>query len=266
LAPSRRRARSSFAVTLGVWKALFLREALMRVARDRSGGVWMIVEPVAHIGFLMWLFLIGFRQRHVAGVDSSVFIMLGVLAFFLPRNMMNRGMRAVDASDALYSYRQVRPVDAVIARILVESLLGVLLFFVVIAGAALLGFPVYPADPLAILAALGGLWLAGLGMALTLSVLGSFSFEAQRTVRLLLGPLYVFSGVLFPSAGVPLAMRDWLLLNPLLHGVESVRMGFAPMYHAASGINLAYLYQVGMVLVFLGLALHVRYERFLVSR
>lgn len=258
-----RALRSPLAVTLSVWRALFLREAATRLARDPMAWFWLIAEPVGHIALLMWIFVIGFRQRQVVGADSSIFIMLGVLAFFLPRNMINRGIAVLGASEALYSYRQVKPIDTVIASVALESLLFCAVFFIVWTGAALLGFQVYVADPLGALLAAGALWLAGLGLALMLSVVANLNAQAGRLVRLLMGPLYLFSAVMFPTYAVPQAMRDAVLLNPLVHGVESFRLAFMPAYKVPAGIDLFYLLQFAVVMVFFGLVLHARFQVFL---
>jgi capsular polysaccharide transport system permease protein len=261
-----RSARSPFTVTLAVWRALFLREAVARLARNPMAWFWLIAEPVGHIVLLMWLFLVGFRQRAIAGADTSVFIMIGVLAFFLPRNMMNQGISVVDASEALYTYRQVKPIDTVIARVLLESLLASLVFLVVWAGAAVLGFPVSVADPLGALGAAGALWLAGFGLALSFSVIANFNAQTGHLVRLLMGPLYLFSALMYPTVAIPPSMRDAVLLNPLVHGIESLRLAFMPAYKVPAGIDLGYLYQFGVMLVFAGLALHVRYRGLLTAK
>jgi len=254
-----RTLRSPLAVTLSVWRALFLREAVSRIARKPAEWFWVLAEPIGHIAFLMWIFVIGFSQRQIVGADTSVFIMLGVLAFFLPRNLITRATNTA-GSDALYGYRQVKPVDIIITRAALESLLWCMLFLIVCSGAALLGFPVSVADPLGALLALGSLWLAGIGLALTLSVFTNLSTQASHLVRMSMGPLYLFSAIVFPSAGVPITMRDTMLLNPLVHGVESLRLAFMPAYKVPPGIDLLYLAQFAVVLIFLGLVLHASFE------
>jgi capsular polysaccharide transport system permease protein len=261
-----RALRSPLAVTLQVWRALFLREAVARLARNPAEWFWVLAEPIGHIALLMWLFVIGFRQKHIVGGDVSVFIMLGVVAFFLPRNLLNHAIAAVGRGEALYGYRQVKPVDTVIARAGLESLLWCVMLAVIWAGAALFGFPVALADPVRALAALGGLWLAGIGLALTFSVLANLNAQIGHLVRMLMGPLYLFSAVFYPSARVPITMRDTLLLNPMVHGIESLRLAFMPGYQVPSGIDLLYLYKFAVVMIFLGLALHARFQDFLRAR
>jgi capsular polysaccharide transport system permease protein len=255
-----KKLRSPLTVTLTVWKALLLREAVFRLAQDRVAWVWLIAEPLAHVVLLMWLLKVGFRQSAIAGGDVGVFTMLGILGFFLVRNITNRAIDAVDASEALYAFRQIKPVDTVLARTALEGLLVCVLFVVMFAGAGLLGYPIFPADPLGALAALIALWLTGLGFGLVFSVLGNLVTEFGRMVRLLLTPLYFFSAVIYPSARVPRALREVLLVNPIVHGLESLRVAFMPGYIVPTGISLGYLYSFAVALIFIGLALHLRYR------
>ncbi len=255
-----RALRPPFTVTIAVWKALFLREALSRLAQDRIAWALLIVEPLFHVSLLMWVFVSGFRQKAIAGADVGVFIMVGILGFFLVRNMMNRAMEAINASEALFAFRQVMPVDTVLVRAVLEGVLVLVLFLVMFTGGALLEYPVYPADLLGALRALGALWLAGLGLGLVLSVVGNLVEEFARLVRLLFTPLYFFSAVIFPLAILPPAIRDILLLNPIVHGLESLRVAFMPGYQVSPGIDLSYLLTFSVVLIFLGLALHIQYR------
>lgn len=261
-----RALRSPLAVTSTVWKALFLREALTRLTHERYSWFWLLVEPLSHVVLLMWVFGSGLRQRVIAGADAGIFIMLGILGFFLVRNIINNSVDVVASNDALYSYRQVKPVDTVLVRAVVEGLLTCILFLVMFAGAGMLGHPVFPADPLGALQALGALWLAGLGLGLVFSVLSNLVPEIGRTVRLLMTPLYFFSGAMIPSVILPPAILDLLLFNPIVHGIELLRVAFTPSYRVPPGVELSYLVEFAVMMIFLGLALHIRYRSALVDK
>jgi len=255
-----RAPRSPLAVTFSVWKALFLREAAMLLSKDPMAWFWTLAEPIGHIAFLTWLFVSGFRQKQVVGADTAVFLILGITLFFLPRNILNRSIAVVEASEALYNYRQVKPLDTVIARIGLETLLGCIVFVLAIAGGMLFGLPISVADPLAALCAALAIWLAGVGLALVFSVVAALNLQVRRLVSLSRGALYLFSAVIYPSYGVPASMRDTLLLNPLVHGVEAFRVAFMPNYKVPPGIDVGYLMQFSVLMIFLGLALHARFQ------
>ena len=260
-----RALRTPFEVTCTTWKALFLRESVARLRRERLAVVWLIVEPVAHMAILMVIRLV-IRQRNFAGADPVLFYSLGVMAFFLPRNIIQRSFDAVGQSSQLYAHRQIKPIDAVLARAAVEGVLSAVLFIIVLAGLALFRVDVVPKDPLGVLLALGVLWMAGLGLGLVNSVIGELLPILARILRVLLGPLYILSGVMFPTLLVPHPWRDYLLYNPLLHGLESLRTAYIPGYHAPAEINLGYTFGFAVVVIFLGLALHLRYQGALIAK
>jgi capsular polysaccharide transport system permease protein len=257
--------RSPLDVTLSVWKALFLREAINRISRERTAWVWLLAEPVIHIAFLMFIFAF-VRVRVVSGIDTAVWIMVGFLTFFMFRRPAQQGMTAVGANRALFGYRQVKPVDTVFVRAGLEGFLMLVVAIIVLIGAGLVGYTVVPADPLSVLAAVLGVWLIGLGFALTASVADELTPELGWLCRQFLVPLYFASGIIVPIAVIPQPYRDWLLINPLVHGVEAARLGYAPLYHALPETSIAYVYFCALVGIFFGLALHVRFAGRLAAR
>jgi len=257
--------RSSLNITLAVWRALLLREALSRLFGKRTAWVWLLLEPAVHMAFLVFVFVV-IRVRHVGGIDTTLWLLAGLLAFFFFRRTGTAASNAVGANAALYTYRQVKPVDTVLVRAALEGVLMVVVAALILAAAAVLGVDVMPDDPLGILAAVFGLWLLGLGFGLVVSVIKELSEDMGNVVGLAMMPLYLLSGVIMPLSIIPYPYQEWLLFNPIAHGLEAVRLGFAPYYHAVQGLSLAYLYEFALVLLFFGLALHARFAQRLVTR
>jgi capsular polysaccharide transport system permease protein len=260
-----RLVRSPFAVTIDVWRALFLREALYRITQDRMAWAWLLLEPVAHVALLIWAFT-GFRHLVIAGADTAVFVAVGVLGFFVPRNILLRSLDALSQNAALYSYRQVKPVDTVLVRAALEAFLELFIFLVIFAGLGLLGHAVVPADPLRVAEALIVLWLLGSGLGLVASAAGKMIPEVSRIVRVLMNPVYFLSAVFYPLVVLPRIAREALLFNPFVHGIEALRGGFIPTYRAPPEIDLGYPLAAALVLIFLGLAMHVRFEAKLIEK
>ena len=256
--------RTPAAVTFAVWRALFLREALFRLSGNRTAWLWLLGEPVFHIAFIMLFFEL-VRMQTVPGAEPALFIMTGLIGFFMARNTALRSMEAINANAALFAYRQVKPVDTVLVRAALEGFLMLVIALVMLTGAALLGFDVLLNDPLEVLAAFAGLWLCGLGLGLVLSVMNQLLPEISNIVKLLFTPLYFVSGVMFPVLIVPQPYRDWLFYNPLVHGIEALRGGFFPHYYVVPETSLSSLYGFALFTIFFGLALHVRYARKIMS-
>jgi capsular polysaccharide transport system permease protein len=251
--------RSALSITCSTWKALFLREAVKRISAQRAAWLWVLLEPVSHMGFILILYST-VRVRTVGGIDTIIWIIAGMLPFFTFRRTTVQCLNAVSANRALFAYRQVKPIDTVLVRACVEGFLMLLVSMILLAAIALLHKNILPENPLQVLQGAFGLWLLGLGCGLVISVAVELVPEIERVVTVVMYPLYLLSGVMFPIASVPLPFRDWLLLNPVVHGVESVRTGFAPYYHSVAGLQIGYLHGVALVAIFLGLMLHLRFK------
>ncbi len=124
----------------------------------------------------------------------------------------------------------------------------------------------FPVDALLVMQAVLGLWLFGIGYGLVASVLMELVPEMEHVLKILMLPLYLISGVIWPLASIPLPYRDMLMLNPIAHGLELLRLGFFPYYHAVPGLSMAYLFAWAVVSVFLGLMLYRRFAIQLVMR
>jgi capsular polysaccharide transport system permease protein len=210
--------------------------------------------------FLAFIFY-GLRVRSVGGIDMVGWLMVGLMAFFLFSRTAVQAKNAVHMSRALYAYRQLLPVDTVLARGVLEMFLMTVIAVILFAGAILLEFVALPVDPLLLMAAWFGLWLAGMGYGLMASVGTELSREFGHILQLLMTPLYFVSGVFFPVSAVPQPYRDILLMNPLTHGLEAARLGFVPHYHAIQELDLSYLYIFSLSAIFIGLLLQRRFAR-----
>jgi capsular polysaccharide transport system permease protein len=109
------------------------------------------------------------------------------------------------------------------------------------------------------------IWGVGLGL---MSAVGVKKFPALGSfLQLTSFPLYISSGVLIPIHNFPPTVIQYLMWNPLLHMVELTRWSYFPTYHPLMGVNLNYPLVVGMVLLFLGVAVFwVNRQRVLVRR
>jgi capsular polysaccharide transport system permease protein len=213
---------------------------LGRLLRQRGAWFWLIAEPMAHVVFAMVLFST-VRQRNVAGAEFALFLAIGVMGFKLFTGTALRSSTAVTANAALLAFRQVRPVDTVLVRATVEGLLLSFVMLVLVLGASLFGFRLFPGDPFRLVEAFGLLWVMGTGFGLILSAIQSLAPEVGKVVGIVMTPLYFLSGVLFSMTSVPPQFRAILLYNPIIHGLELARSAFFPGYHIVDGVSLAYL-------------------------
>lgn len=257
--------RSSLSITFSVWQAIFLREALDRLFDMRAAWFWLLMEPVCHIGFiaLVWRAI---RTEVINGVDVSVWVMVGMLGFFLFRRTAIQVMYAIDCNRVLFAYRQVKPFDTAIVRAGLEAFLMAFISAMILTVATLLGHATVPDDPLLVMLVVQGLWLLGLGYGLITSVLIELVPELEHIFKMMMMPLYIISGVIWPISSAPPVYREFLLINPIAHGLELVRKGFVCHYHPVPGVSLSYLYTWAVIIVFIGLMLHRRFAQRLVTQ
>lgn len=258
-------ARSSWAITWSVWRALFIREAMSRLYHRRAAWAWLLLEPVAGIGIMLFVFTV-IGVRVVEGIDPGLWVMVGFLGLYMFRRTMSISMAAVAMAKPLFAYRQVKPIDAVIVRAVTEGLLMVVISILLLSVAALLGVSVWPDNLLMVLNALFALWLFGMGVGMILSVLRELIREIEDLVNLGMTPVYFTSGVLFPVVVVPQPYREWLLFNPILHALDAVRHGFADHYQSLNELSLVYIYEIALICVFMGLVLHRVYRMRLIQQ
>ena len=258
-------ARSSAKITYATWKALFLREAVSRLSAGRAAWVWLLLEPLVHVIFLLFIFSV-IRIHSVGGIETTLWLMVGLTAFLMFKRTGTQTQNAVSSNKGLFTYRQVKPVDTVLVRAGLEGFLTMLVVIVLFCGAAMFGIATIPADPLSVLEAFFGLWLVGMGFGLIASVASQLIPEFGKIIGFVMTPLYFASGVMIPVAVVPQPYRDWLLFNPIIHGLEIARLGFSPYYHVVPGVSITYVYGFALVTIFFGLTLHARFATRLVSQ
>lgn len=256
---------SPLGTTLTVWHALFLREALDRFFGGRAAWAWLIIEPGTHL-LIMAIVFAAMRGSRIGNVDLVMWICIGMLGFFLFRRTSVQTMHAVDCNKAFFAFRQVRPFDAALARGSVE---GFAMFFVSVAiliPLAFWGKQIIPADPLMLIVGMSGLWLLGLGYGLITSAIQRLVPESGHIFQITMIPLYFISGAIMPIFFLPKPYRDWLLYNPIAHGLELCRAAFFGNYQLMPGISMTYLYIWVLILLALGLILYKLFETRLVMR
>lgn len=251
--------------TLTVWHALFLRECLDRFFANRVGWAWYVAEPGIHLGMigLLWGLL---RRKALIGADPVMWVVIGMMAFFLFRRTAVQTLHAVDCNKAFFAFRQVRPFDAAIARGGVEAFAMFLISILVLACCAVLGKKAFPDDPLRILLVLSGLWVIGLGYGLVTSVFMRLVPDSGHIFQLFMLPLYFISGAMMPLANmVPHKYHDLLLINPLLHATELVRYSFFERYHGFP-VSMFYFWMWAIGLFAAGFVLHKLFESRLLTK
>ena len=258
--------RTSWQVTKSVWYALFMREVLTRLWTDRAGGFWLFAEPILFVVVMVGIRAYMRAIDNIAGAPMVTWLVIGLVAFFMFRDGLMRGLGAISSAKALYSYRQVKPIDAVIVRIFTEGFVRTLVLMLLLMGLALLGFNAIPYDPIGFAFAWFTIWLFGLSAGLLFSVVASLVSEINKLIGVMMLPLLLLSAVMLPLQYLPYPVQQMLLYNPIAHALELARLSFFKGYWTLPGIDYIYLYSWILSFLVLGLMLHIRFEMKLKAR
>ncbi len=211
--------------------ALILREMATTFGRTPGGYFWAVLEPVAAVALLTFVFTFVFNQPPL-GKSFALFYASGYLPFMLYSDLAQKIGVALRFSRPLLAYPAVTWWDALLARFILNTLTHLLVFALVVGGIlAMSGQPV----SLSFLPLFAGLVLAAL-LGFGIGAMNAFLFEMfplwERLWSILNRPLFILSGVLFLPEAVPSPFSDWLWFNPLVHVIGLVRAGIYSTYPA----------------------------------
>lgn len=257
--------RSAWEVQRAVLFALLLREMKARVGGQWVGAVWTLFEPLAHT--LLLVTVLGVvAASSLPGVEFPVFLVTGLIPFFLFQNLALRLMDGIDANRGLFSYRQVKPIDTLLSRAVVEALMNLAVYILTLGLLGALGFHIAPAQPLQMLVVNALLIFFGTALGILAAVISHDRARLRSFIRMLFLPLYFASGVLFKVDLLPREYIEWLLWNPLMHLVELSRHSFITQYQPTQGVNLLYPMLFALCTAALGLGLYrVNRQRLIAS-
>lgn len=238
--------------------ALLMREIKTRFGSHWSGVVWLIGLPLVQLALLLGVNVLMRGTLSRGSFDYAVFLVSAYVPYHLCTGLWTILPSGIGANRGLFNYRQVRPFDTLVARVILEFTIDLFVFLLLVACLDWigLGVSVLPADPLAYLVAVGAFVLLGTGVGLVLASVIGILPRLTTAVQLLAFPLYFASGVLMSVHALPRSTLDYLLYNPLLHLVELARAAYLPGYTPIQGVNWWYPVSVTLVLWTLGMSLY----------
>lgn len=235
--------------------ALLLREMKARVGGQWIGAVWTLFEPLAHVAIIVTILGV-LRADMLPGIEYPVFLVTGLIPFFLWQHLATRLMDGIESNRGLFSYRQVKPLDTLLSRAAVESMMNLAVYVVSLLALAWIGYHVVPYQPLEMIGVNLLLVFFGTSFGILCAVLSHQRARLKSFVRMTMTPMYFASGVIIPIDRLPREYIEWLLWNPLLHLVELSRHAFIREYVPTDGVNVGYPAMFTLVVSAIGLALY----------
>lgn len=238
---------------LQVVHALILREVRTRFGRHRLGYLWALVEPMLFVALFATMITLLDRGTPY-GLPVVPFLVTGFVPYLTFSNLTSKAMLAISSNRGLLFFPDVRPLDLVLARVLLE-ISTYMIVFTILMGAWCLWQGEIRID--SVPQTLAGLLLAsglGAGLGLVLCGLSAFSNTVERLVGPAMRPLFWVSALFFSTNELPTEATDVLVHNPVLHVVELTRGGWFSGYDVPQ-VNVWYPAIWIVVLFYFGLTL-----------
>ena len=233
-----------------VW-ALVLRELRTRFGRHRLGYIWAFIEPLLHVATLAVIFtLVG--RRAPQGMTMITLLTTGIVPWLAFQSTYSRIQPAFAVNRSLLYFRQVTPLDLIVARAGLELATKFVILAVLLLLLDATDQPIAMPDPLLVIGSMLGMWVAGFGVGLFVAPMTRIFPAIDQLVSLAVRILYFMSGVFFVVRELHPILRPYALYNPFLHFIESLREGFFAQYETAY-VDLAYAWSFAIATLFFGL-------------
>lgn len=239
--------------------ALVLREIGSAYGRTAAGYLWAIVEPVAGIALLTFIFTLALRSPPL-GTSFALFYATGILPFLVYQSTMSKVGAAVQFSKGLLVYPRVTFFDAVVARFLLNTVTQILVAYLLFTILLLTQDTRAVIDIGAIATSFGMTLALGFGIGALNCVLFSVMPSWQRVWSIINRPLFFVSCIFYTYESLPELAQDILWWNPLVHIIGMMRTGFYPTY-TGDYISVTYVLLVAVVPGVFGLHFLRRYHK-----
>jgi len=256
--------RKPLQIFLAVERALFLRELNIKMSVGKTGLFWTFFEPFMQVTMFI-LIRIAIMGRSSANYDVVVFMASGFIAFNMFNKVLMSSAGTFVANKGLFNYKQVKPIDTILARVLVNMFITSIIVLMFL----FLGF-FFQYDNLKpeniLLVFFGYLWLLlfSFSVGLLVAVGNTFFVSIGKLLSIFTFGLMIFSAVFFPLISIPPEYQQYLLYNPLVHFMEMIHAGY--IYELDDRfVDYRYMALWTIIPLFMGMWLYGKVEKKIVS-
>lgn len=233
---------------------MLMREILTRYGRHNIGFFWLFVEPMMFTLAIVVLWSFNTSTHGGSRLPVVAFAVTGYGTVLLWRNTAGRSLNFVEPNLSLMYHRNVKIIDVLASRIILEITGGTISFVFLASLSVGMGWMRPPEDIAKVMIAwLMLTWFAA-SLALAIGAMSARSELIEKIWHPVSYILFPLSGALFMVDWMPPSAQKIILLLPMVHGVEALREGyFGSAVHAQ--YDFIYMSMVCLVLDLFGLAL-----------
>lgn len=236
-----------------VVSAMMIRETTTRYGGKFGGYLWAFVDPVAHV-VLMTLIFRAMVHIPALGTSFAMFFATGFLPWMFYNSMTTWIGGTIRANKALLSYPVVSPIDALVARYIVQTGTSVAVAAIVMWIVAAIDHTRLSVDAATLAAATATATLMGFGIGfINITLYARFPLY-EKFYTMASRPLFFMSGVFFLTDSIPKPYSEYMLWNPIAHVIMWFRAGVYSEYRP-HGLDPAYAIWMTAIYIAVGMVL-----------
>lgn len=204
--------------------ALMIREVTTRFGRENIGFLWIMGEPLlfAVLVGLLWSAMKGSSEH---GISVMAFTVSGYIPLVLFRHAVSRAVGLFKANGSLMYHRQIKIIDFVFVRFLIEFIGHLMAYFFI--ALVLMAFDIFPMPYDIGFLLLGWMYYSFFTLALcfVLAPLSEMSEILEKFMGVTTYLMVPFSGAFYMTSWLTPGAREAALYSPPVHGMEMMRYG-----------------------------------------
>jgi len=238
----------------------------MKTSTGRLGFFWLFFEPFAQIAFFISIH-VAIIESHGRGsnFDYAVFMASGFIAFNMYKNIQSASKGAFSANKGLLNYKQVKPIDTILGRVLLQVFLTSIIVILFLFIGFMFTYPIGAQNTLLVCVGYAWLLLFSFAIGLLTAVGNAFFTGIGKTVNILSFGLLIFSAIFYPLISLPTFAQEILLYNPLVHFMEMIHAAYIPELDDRF-VDYRYMFLWTVTPLFMGMWLYIKLERKIISQ
>jgi capsular polysaccharide transport system permease protein len=222
-----------------------IQSILQHQRKSKLGYFWELFDPMMQVAIWFALFLLIRGPREIYDMNIFLFLSTGIVSLFFFQKIAQEMPGAVRQFRGYTRLPVVTQKDTLIAGGTLEAVLMSVVATILFGAMIVSGLRFAPANPLGVIAALGGLGALGFGFGWFNAMFLVFVPVYSQFLKVLYRVLFFTSGAIFPLEIIPPEYFRYLQWNPVYQGVDLARSAWSYTYTTTRSSN-------GYVLAFAG--------------
>lgn len=239
--------------------ALMMRDGTMRYGHENLGFFWVMGKPLVLTLGVMAMWSLG-NMTHGHGVGIVPFALSGYSVLTIWRHMTARSVRAIRHNAGLLFHRNVKLLDILFARALLETMGVMTAFFIAYTPLYLFDVVAPLNDPMILIGAFFLQSWFSFSVGLIIAALSEMSEAIEQFVPPMLYITLPLTGIFFMAGWLPQKWREGVLWSPLVNTMEMFRCGMFPA-NIATYWSASYVVVWCVIMTSIGLPLVLRAQK-----